>query len=727
MRRVYCAHIRQFQQEDHGNQSISWLVVSGSTPMNSTDLATRDVAGLETEAPSAVQWSRLTRPLWILLVVAAVALMLVATPRLFNDYQSPCGDIICDYIAQPNPQTIDTLSRLRVPLDTYAATMVTADWVNALIWLALGGLIVWKRPHDTFGMLIAFGFVFTGANLHLRALDESNGFAEITARASMLIAYAAGPLIIALFPDGRWVPRWSRWIAAAGVSHAIVFVLAPRPRPAVMEAIESPLAVAIWGSLLAAQVYRYRHVSSFTQRQQTKWLLFGIGVLAVNQAVVAVTYALGVIDRYQLLIIALTYAATVVVVISIGNAVFRHRLFDIDIIINRTLVYAGLTLGVLGIYVLIVGGLGAIFQTRGYTASFLAAGAVAVAFQPFRMQLQRSVNRLVYGERDEPYTILGRLGERLEATPSPDTVLDTIVETIAGALKLPYVAISLGESEHPAAVTGTLDAPMTETVELVYQGETVGRLMAAPRHGEHSLSPSDRAVLRHLARQTGVAANGVRLMEDLRRSRERIISAREEERRRLRRDLHDGLGPQLASQTLTIDAAIRLLEEDPETAARLLAELKTQSADAVAEIRRLVYELRPPALDDLGLAGAIQALADSWRHTSIDVVVQTPAYLSHLPAAIEVAAYRIVQEALTNCIRHANGSRCDVVLAVDDFALRLEVRDNGQGMPVDLTPGIGLHSMHERATELGGTCHIERNETVGTRVTAWLPLPRENT
>jgi signal transduction histidine kinase len=195
--------------------------------------------------------------------------------------------------------------------------------------------------------------------------------------------------------------------------------------------------------------------------------------------------------------------------------------------------------------------------------SFLATGVVAVCFQPLRARLQRAVNRLLYGDRDEPYVVLSRLGQRLEATLAPDAVLPTIVQTVREALKLPYVAISVWqEGSEVKTVAAGMQVGAASRLPLVYQQERIGELILAPRAADAAFTPADRLLLDDLARQAGVAVHAVRLTTELQRARERLVAAREEERRRLRRDLHDGLGPQLASQTLTIDAARKLLHQD---------------------------------------------------------------------------------------------------------------------------------------------------------------------
>ncbi|HJZ46607.1 MAG TPA: GAF domain-containing sensor histidine kinase, partial [Roseiflexaceae bacterium] len=506
---------------------------------------------------------------------------------------------------------------------------------------------------------------------------------------------------------------------------------------------------------IGTQVYRYRRLSNAVERQQSRWVLFGI-IAGLSWILLLVFYA-NVINPDLLhgawnktIANGLIYVGFLMVPLSIGMAILRARLWDIDLIINRTLVYGALTASVVGLYVLVVGYLGTLFQTSGnLLVSLIATGVIALLFQPLRNRLQRGVNRLLYGERDDPYAALARLGQRLEATLAPDAVLPAIVETVAQALKVPYVAIALTTDDRPFDPSTTLRGAAAQgrppttgqrfeiiaahgatpsalsschLVILSYQGETIGQLILAPRAPGEPFSPPDQRLLDDLARQAGVAVHAVRLTSDLQRARERLVAAREEERRRLRRDLHDGLGPQLASQTLLIDTVFRLLPEDMDGATELLQRLKSQSQGAIADIRRLVYALRPPALDDLGLVEALREQAMQYVQSGVQIAVTTPGPLPALPAAVEVAVYRIVQEALTNVIRHAQASVCKIEIAPGQ-ELAVTIADDGCGLPSDRRMGVGLSSMQERAAELGGRLAIEPREGGGTQVRAWLPLP----
>jgi signal transduction histidine kinase len=257
-------------------------------------------------------------------------------------------------------------------------------------------------------------------------------------------------------------------------------------------------------------------------------------------------------------------------------------------------------------------------------------------------------------------------------------------------------------------------------IPLVYQGEPTGELVLSLGANRAELSPADQRLLADLTRQAAAAAHSVVVTTQLQRSRERLVSVIEEERRRLRRDLHDGLGPALAAQTLKAGSARALFTRDPERAQALLEELEVDAQTAMADVRRLVYNLRPPALDELGLAGAIRQTAAT-HAGAMRMTVELPDELPPLPAAVELAAYRIAQEALTNVTRHARAGLCLLRLTVNED-LKLEVIDNGIGLGKAGPPGVGISSIRERAAELGGTSSIGPGRSSGTRVFVQLPI-----
>jgi signal transduction histidine kinase len=405
--------------------------------------------------------------------------------------------------------------------------------------------------------------------------------------------------------------------------------------------------------------------------------------------------------------------------VAIGVAILRHHLYDIDVVLNRSLVYGGLSAAVVALYAALVWAaaqpLGA-----GTAASLLATGVAAAAVLPLRARLQRAVDRAMYGERGDPYAAVSRLTTRLQAATAPGDALAAVAEAIAISLRLPYVAVetSTGETAAYGAETGAA----RHTLELSHQGKDVGRLVVEGRDGQPP-TPRDVALLVDLARPAGAAVHAAGLADALRSSQRRLIEAREEERRRLRRDLHDGLGPTLAGVVLGLDAAAGQVGSDPAGARRTLAGLKGDVTGAVDDVRRLVYGLRPPSLDELGLLGAIrQEVERLWARSDVlDVRVTAPGPLPRLGAATEVAAYRIALEAVTNAARHAHARHCCVQVSADG-QLHVEVTDDGTGIGPGAPPGVGLAAMQERASEVGGRCTISDVIPAGTRVLAVLPL-----
>jgi signal transduction histidine kinase len=560
--------------------------------------------------------------------------------------------------------------------------------------------------------------------------------------------------ILLVFPDGHLPsPRWRvvSWSAALGLAMIVLGIMG-YPGPLESWGLETnpfgiPGAAPLLGKMLtfgsiflgfgvmgslAAYSVRFRR-SAGIEREQMKWLVYAVGIYLAGAGLSSIAWFIWPAFPWkQDLNIILTDLGILGIAVASAIAILRHRLYDINLIINRTFVYSSLTLGVAVLYGLGIGALGALFQARSnLLVSLLATGLAAILVQPMRDRLQLLANRLMYGERDDPYAVLSRLSRRLEESLSPEDALPAVVETVAQALKLPYVAIALKQDQDfKIAASYGLAGDKVILLPLIHQGEKVGRLMLAPRSPNEPFTPSERRFLEDIARHIGVNAHTVlltkdlrQLAEDLQRSREELVKSREEERRRLRRDLHDELGPQLASLKLNLGVARNLVARDPRAAENLLTELNAQAQSAIADIRRLVYDLRPPALDELGLAGAIRDYARQIEsQDGLRLRFDDPDNLPPLPAAVEVAAYRITLEALANIVRHSQGSNCQVSLSLIGRSLQVEVLDDGLGLPKDVQPGVGLHSMRERAAELGGTCVIEALPQGGTRVLARLPL-----
>jgi signal transduction histidine kinase len=712
----------------------------------------RSDQGISTVPPSTAAsppsgfWLRLTRAAWYPIAALTVAIFIISIPGFFT-----IGTVgITAPRFSPNSSPLISI----VTWITVAGAVATG-----LVSLFLAVLLFRRRSEDRMALLTSFflltyGVVVAGP---FEALEPF--FPGIAAFTQNVLIPGFIPLslfLFAVFPDGRFVPRWTRWTVLAAflaiplsLFWTSLYTQSPLDltNPLVLMSIGASivLAVAIWFGSLYAQIYRYRNISTREQKQQTKWVVYGIGVWLTLQIVSVIpwtySYSLpsGTPVPLWLAVASIPWIFSIAVVpITLAIAVMRYRLFEIDFLINRSLVYGGLTAIVIVIYVLAVGALGTFFQARGnLLIALLATGLVAVLFQPLRERLQGGVNRLIFGERDDPIEALSRLGRRLEPALAPGAVLPTLVETIAQTLKLPYVAILL-PGKAGDRVAASHGRPSSQTVEfpLVYQGRTIGQLLVVPRYPDESFGPSEMRLLRNLASQAGAAVYAVQLTDELQRSRQRLVTAREEERRRLRRDLHDGLGPTLAALHVQTNALRHIIHSDPQAAETMVTEFDDEIREAIDDIRRVVYELRPPRLDELGLVGAARAYAvrcslesaqqvgqspNYLGEPALSVHVEAPAELPPLPAAVEVAAYHVIREALANVVHHAQARQCVVRFQAAD-ALIVEIVDDGLGLPAENHVGVGLVSMRERVEELGGTFVIGPRQGGGTRVMAQFPL-----
>jgi signal transduction histidine kinase len=694
-------------------------------------------------AQSATRWMEYTRVTWYVAAVLTLAMVILAIPGYIKAVRG--GFSVIQFAVNPSP--------LMLAINAMTALLSLAT-VTLCLYLAF--LLFRRRPDDRMALFLSFYLLaFAAYSGPFEQLD-------LVIAASLtniiwntvfthLIMYPSSCFLFLLFPDGRFAPNWSRWLGLAclitapvGMIASFIWNRSDHPPLAVL-VIGNLLPIVVMSGVLYAQYYRYRHLASGEQRQQIKWVLYGLGIMIVLQVATAFPYymsfTLPVSTPYPLwlaIITAIYVISFAVLPVSLTIAVMRFRLYDIDIIINRTLVYGALTVGTMGIYVLIVGYLGSLFQAQNRSIiAFLTTGLIALLFQPVRQRLQSAVNRFMYGERSDPVFVLSKLGKQMEETRSPHDALDGMVNTVARTLKLPYVAIEFGKGDKARVVASFGQVPENAIqFPIGYQGRNIGSMLVAPRTPGESFDEKDNILLENIARQAGAAAQAAKLTTDLQHSRQKLVTAREEERRRLRRDLHDGIGPTMAGQTLKIDAAVDLILGEPESgqkpdldeAIKLLTEVKEQTQETVKNIRQIVYALRPPSLDDLGLVAAVQAYIDqvSISRRGLDISLEiSPQDLSHLSAAVEVAAYRIVLEALTNVIKHAQADECVVRLSVpkkDAETLHLEIEDNGKGLPEDITAGIGLTSMRERVEELGGSFAIDSGQTKGTHIKAQIPL-----
>ncbi|MBK9179495.1 MAG: hypothetical protein IPM45_07915 [Acidimicrobiales bacterium] len=415
---------------------------------------------------------------------------------------------------------------------------------------------------------------------------------------------------------------------------------------------------------------------------------------------------------------------TSLLLLALIAVVLRHGVFGIDTVLERALAYSLLTGLLLVLYVALVALSDVLFE-RAVPA--VVAVSVALAALPIRDVLSRATARFVFGDRDRPQDVVEAVARRAADPGPPEEMLSDVIEEIAARLRLDHVVVrTTGHREALARAGQQQPTPVHQIegdvvhVDLTHRGRLVGVLEAGARRGEDQLHLADVQALERLAPQIAGVVDAAATTAALRASRDRVVQVREEERRRLRRDLHDGLGPGLTGIAFTIDAARNTISADPDRADELLATARGELTDALAEVRRVVDGLRPPALDDLGLAGSIRQHAS--RFPAISVVVQDDGTVGALPAAVEVAAYRIATEALTNTARHARAQNARVSLRTNG-SFEVEVIDDGTTTTA-WTPGVGLSSMRERAAEVGGTLTTGPLPQGGGRVLARFPVER---
>jgi signal transduction histidine kinase len=669
---------------------------------------------------------RLARVAWALLLVVVLAILVTSLPGYIQQISQglpshgPAVEASTGFMILQALNALASLFSAVLSL-SLAALLFRQKFENPAV-AAVSFYLLFYAVLMT-GMLEAWGSYWLGDKGFVFSLQA-------------LIMTTPTVALLVLFPNGRFIPSWARWVLIASVPWNIFtiwmvnYYSLGESTPLILLLLTLAW-ITLPASGLFAQAYRYRYASTPDERQQTKWVLYGFGLWMGYILLSSFPYMYvtslppgSALPWWEPLTELSWWLAQSILPVTLTIAITRSRLWNIDVVINRTLVYGALTLITIALYIFVVGTLGSLFQLIDRSLiAFIATGLVAVLFQPLRDRLQRWVNRLMYGERDNPVAVLAQLGDELEHTGSPEVALDSIVRTIAHALKLPYVAIELGTAGNTVAVSGNKPAEVYR-LPLSYQAEATGFLVFAPRSPGEILSTSDWQLLANISHQAGAAAHSAKLTGDLRRSRQQLVTTREEERRRLRRDLHDGLGPTLASLTLKLDAARNMLRRDPDKADKLLIELKQQTQNTIKDVRTLVYDLRPPALDELGLVGAIRSYLSNQVPGVPAFELEVADDFPSLPAAYEVAAYRIALEGITNVQRHAQANTATIRIYLQERALVIEIQDDGCGLTRGQASGVGLASIRERAEELGGGFELLAAGQ-GTHLRARLPLPQE--
>ncbi|GAA4365706.1 hypothetical protein GCM10023146_07960 [Nocardioides caricicola] len=640
------------------------------------------------------------------------------------------------------------------PADRARASMGwgTLSGFVGLLTVVTAASVLWRYPrHPVAWVLAATGLLwsFDGLCESYTAFGMAHTpYLPLTGFALWVVAQLGAfllvglPTVLVLYPTGRPMPgRWGKvGVAAIVMACALpaLLLFAPmsivgdeEPLPMDTGMPEIPLSEDMFFGLLGvarvvtllalplavAVLFARQRRATGRERLQIRWLLWA--------AVVCVVMAgLGVVLQNGVVVSVALVLALAVTGVSIAIGILDPELGDVDALMGGTVVWAVVAGAVIALDVALVALLDAVLgdtlSERDVTLILLLVAVTIYA--PVRSWISALVRRALVGRRGDRYAVVADLAARLEEATDVRDQLPALAVEVATAFKLDYVRVEvLGHAGGTVAAThGDRPAEVRE-VPIRYGDEEIGLLELPARGVRSMLSKRDQALLFDVVRQAAMAVRSARLAADLQQSREQLVLAREDDRRRIRRDLHDGLGPVLGGVAMRLDAAGNALDRDPETTRRLVAQSRQDITDALADVRRLVHGLRPPALDDLGLLAALDQQAE--RMSSSDLAVTVAAEdVPALPAAVEVAAYRIASEALTNTARHAAASTAAVRLHGGAHALLVEVSDDGAGIAPDVVAGVGLRSIRERAEELGGRTEIVCPPAGGTRVRAWLPM-----
>ncbi|WP_448002260.1 ATP-binding protein [Agromyces bauzanensis] len=531
--------------------------------------------------------------------------------------------------------------------------------------------------------------------------------------------FIAFPLLVATFPDGRFVPRWIVWPVAAW---ALVYVVEQLSGHALSSQPWWWVVPSSQVLFVGAQVYRYLRRSTTSERESVRWAILG-AVLGFAAFLALAIGSPAPIGEGGPVLEGLANLAIVPILVGPAIGLLRPRLWNVDAAFR--IVLAALVSGpVLALAYWAVTAAATQFGATAATAGWwgvLVVGALGYPVVRFALRL---ATFLVYRGRADAATATARLGERLADRPEPAEVADSVVRTVVDALFLDGAELRGGgifDASVGTPIEHEVDPAGIERFPIVFHGEELAELVVPPRRGESALTDRDRAVVERIAVHAAPALHGARALAELSDAHARLVLAREEERRRLRRDLHDDLSPTLSGLSLAAAAvAKRAATVAPELADQA-AELHRDIQAAVEQTREIAYGLRPPILDDRGLAAAIRDRVHGQSADALRIEVHAPEAQLELPAAVDLAALRIVQEAVSNVRRHAKASTCTITLERRDGELRVQVDDDGVGIPPRVRGGLGLASMRERAAELGGSARFGTAPGGGGRVTVRLP------
>ena len=654
-------------------------------------------------------------------------------------------------------------SQLSGGLAGAAVTVTTIMFICA--FATVGALITSRRPENPIGWLLsatAVSYVLASISI---TIDVGGSWYRYSAWAGTWIWAVGVALAVTfvplLFPNGKLPSRRWRVVAwVAGVSLGAFVVgsaLLPGVIPDSDPASVNPFGFggsighAIFGSMrssglllvllmaplsLASLVFRYR-AGDRTQREQLRWLLFSGVVVGLGLLAGALVTNL-VKDPTSDIANSITTFSITAVPVAIGIAILRNRLYDIDLVLNKTVVYGALAAFITGVYVAIVVGIGSLVGRGGQpnvALSILATGVVAVAFQPVRERVQRFANHLVYGKRATPYEVLSEFSDRLGGAYQTEELLPRMARILAEGTGAARADVWLADDDalRPDAAWPEDASPPPPVpvdpfpeafIPVRHQGELLGALSLEKRAGE-TLTATEQKLVEDLAGQAGLVLRNARLteellarLEDLKASRQRLVAAQDEERRKLERNLHDGAQQQLVALSVKARLAQQLAERDPAQVEQMLEQIQADTSDALETLRDLARGIYPPLLADQGLVAALEAQA---RKAAVPTSVEGDG-IGRFGQDVEAAVYFSCLEALQNVAKYAEASRATIALSNGDGSLSFTVTDDGAGFDAAQTSyGTGLQGIADRLAALGGTLDVHSSKGEGTTVTGRLP------
>jgi signal transduction histidine kinase len=629
----------------------------------------------------------------------------------------------------------------------------------------VGALILSRDPRNRIGALLLYGSCTTAIGFlagetvtYLFERGTTDGVGIVTLGLISDLGWVVGILPVLfllplLFPDGhvpspRWRPlSWAIVAFLLLLAAALVFgndvltgssddVQIPNPlyvsalaNVEISDAVINAALLLLLGASFASIVVRFRR-SRGVERQQIKWVALAILLLVVSLVLSTILLALGI--ESPLIDTLITAPAFLALPISIGVAVLQFHLYDLDVVVKKALVAGTLALVVIVVYGVLVGLYGLVAaEGRSSGWVFVAALALGLAFRPVARFARRLADRVVYGRRATPYEVLTEFSERVGDAYATDDVLERMARLLGEGTGADRVAIWLHvgsglrrAASWPAGSTVDDSIPLfaiarPDTFEVRHQGELLGAITATMPAND-PMNPAKERVIHDLTSQAGLVLRNVRLVEDLRASQRRLVTARDEERRRIERNIHDGAQQQLVALSVQTRLVRGLNERDPAKADAMLSTIESQLQTALEDLRDLARGIYPPLLADKGLGAALEAQA---RRSAVPVTVETNG-VGRFPQEVEAAVYFACLEALQNVAKYADARSVRLTLAQVNDDLTFEVADDGRGFDPERTGyGTGLQGIADRFAALEGAARVESRPGDGTTVSGHVPVP----